>query len=75
MVQMALPYGPALEVEVQSHVVVEQGSPNLLVALSRSASEPGDWENESSVQGLTTSQPGSRVMASKGTPERNGEPG
>lgn len=75
MVQLALPYSPALEVKVQPFVVVEQGRPNILVALSRSASEPGDGENEDSVQGLTTSQPGARVMARKGAPKRNGKPG
>lgn len=75
MGQMTLPSRPALKAEVQPHMVVEQGSPNILVTLSSSASEPGDGENEGSIQGLTTSQPGARVVASKRCPKRNGELG
>lgn len=70
--QMALPSGPALEVEIQPHVVVEQGCPNILVTLSSLASELGDGENESSLYTGSHNQPGARVMASKGALQEMG---
>lgn len=67
MTPMTLPSGPALEVEEQPQAVVEQGSPNTPITPSSPVSEPGDGDNESSLWSLTTSQPGTTAMASKGT--------